>query len=558
MPSMRTMTLSNARYAHCDSGMPSFVDLLSRADESVLQELIGIDAVRLIQKLDSSLAVPSALRELIITSTRPEEILRARERRGALFDLMTVEEATGLQQDLGLKGPDPYAALKSAQFRKDSIRESVLFGRLGVHVEDPLQEAEDSADEPVEAVTPSYPLFHHQRRAIRETWELFQRAKDPRVLLHMPTGAGKTRSAMHVVARYLIENEGHIVIWLANTEELCSQAADEFRSSWQSLGNRPMEIYRFWSSHEPNLEDMSDGILICGLSKLYALAQKDVGRLLHIADKTGLVVFDEAHQVLAPTYSLLLGLFIERNPETWLLGLSATPGRTWNDVEKDAELAHFFRRQKIMLHVEGYENPIDFLVDRGFLANPHFRDLFYDGGVLPTEADIAAIEQGLDVPKQFLDRLGKDDQRNLLIITSAEVLAKQHSRMLVFAPNVRSADAIAAALRARGWWAVSITGATPGSRRSRALEEYKGADHEARILVNFGVLTTGFDAPGTSAAIIARPTLSLVLYSQMVGRALRGPSVGGNSDAEIVSIVDTSLPGFRAPSEMFQNWEDVW
>lgn len=78
------------------------------------------------------------------------------------------------------------------------------------------------------------------------------------------------------------------------------------------------------------------------------------------------------------------------------------------------------------------------------------------------------------------------------------------------------------------------------------------------VVVNYGVLTTGFDAPATSAAVIARPTRSLVLYSQMVGRATRGTRAGGNEKAEIVTVVDPHLPGFGSVADAFKNWEDVW
>ena len=78
------------------------------------------------------------------------------------------------------------------------------------------------------------------------------------------------------------------------------------------------------------------------------------------------------------------------------------------------------------------------------------------------------------------------------------------------------------------------------------------------MLVNFGVLTTGFDAPAASAALIARPTKSLVLYSQMVGRVIRGPLAGGTERCEIVTVVDTTLPGFGDVADAFMNWEDVW
>ena len=78
------------------------------------------------------------------------------------------------------------------------------------------------------------------------------------------------------------------------------------------------------------------------------------------------------------------------------------------------------------------------------------------------------------------------------------------------------------------------------------------------VLLNYGVFTAGFDAPRTRCAIIARPTTSLVLYSQMVGRAMRGPRAGGNSRAYIYTVVDTNLPGFGSVTEAFANWENLW
>ena len=106
--------------------------------------------------------------------------------------------------------------------------------------------------------------------------------------------------------------------------------------------------------------------------------------------------------------------------------------------------------------------------------------------------------------------------------------------------------------------AESLTGNTNSLERSRLIQWYRSDELEARVLVNYGILTTGFDEPKTSAVLIARPTTSLVLYSQMVGRALRGPLAGGNREAEVVTIVDTSLPGFGDLVAAFSNWEDVW
>ena len=137
-------------------------------------------------------------------------------------------------------------------------------------------------------------------------------------------------------------------------------------------------------------------------------------------------------------------------------------------------------------------------------------------------------------------------------------MARDHKRILFFATTVHHAQAIATVLQARGTHAQSVTGTTPAPRRARIIEDFLDDEDIPKILCNYGVLTTGFDAPKTSAALIARPTKSLVLYSQMVGRAMRGPLAGGNAHAEIVTVVDLELPGFSDMAEAFFNWEDVW
>lgn len=157
-----------------------------------------------------------------------------------------------------------------------------------------------------------------------------------------------------------------------------------------------------------------------------------------------------------------------------------------------------------------------------------------------------------------MKKLGKDDQRNLMIIETVENLILKHKRVLIFAPSVENSNLLACILQARGHIAHSVTSHTTPNMRREIIKEYKHNSKEPRIICNYGVLTTGFDAPNTSAAVIARPTLSLVLYSQMIGRAIRGRRVGGNLEAEIVTVIDTNLPGFRSVSESFVNWEDVW
>ena len=139
-----------------------------------------------------------------------------------------------------------------------------------------------------------------------------------------------------------------------------------------------------------------------------------------------------------------------------------------------------------------------------------------------------------------------------------ELVGTGHRRVLVFAASVAHARVLTAILVVRDIRSEVVTGSTPERVRDRAIRTFKSDAEEPMVLVNFGVLTTGFDAPKASAAVIARPTKSLVLYSQMVGRAIRGPKAGGTDACEIVTVVDPGLPGFGNLAAAFLNWEDVW
>ena len=126
----------------------------------------------------------------------------------------------------------------------------------------------------------------------------------------------------------------------------------------------------------------------------------------------------------------------------------------------------------------------------------------------------------------------------------------------MFACSVAHADLLADVLRIRGYDAASVTSATDADQRSRIISKFRDGLHY-QILTNFGVLTTGFDAPKTNVAFIARPTQSVVLYSQMVGRVARGPRAGGNDECTVFTVQD-DIPGFRSIAEGFGYWNDIW
>ena len=347
-----------------------------------------------------------------------------------------------------------------------------------------------------------------------------------------------------------------MVIWLAATRELLEQAADEFESTWRAVGDRQVDCLRYWSSYDPPIDNVTDGIVIAGLAKLHSYG-KERKRLWDLGDRTTMVVFDEAHQAVATTYKDIVETVVTRNPKTPLLGLSATPGRTWGNPEVDAAVAELFYENKVMIDFGG-ANPIKRLTDEGYLATVDFSLLNIEPGLQLTAEDLEEISKALDIPDALAARFGEDEQRNLRIVQRLLELADKHSRILVFAASVDNALLLASVCRGVGLKADAVTGKTDSHERERVIRRFKQSGGPHRILINFGVLTTGFDAPAASAALIARPTKSLVLYSQMVGRVIRGPRAGGTERCEVVTVVDTTLPGFGDVAEAFMNWEDVW
>ena len=531
-----------------------FEKVFSRADSNALGALLGPEASRLIQQLDPTLYYPSNLSKLVLGLRPPSELLSDSRARLMILDLLREDEASALLVWLGLpKAADPFFALRTASFGK-TVR-SALLSFFGI-----TEPAPDVIEEcpSVETICPGYALFPHQVEVLSRARKVLF-AAPRRLLLHMPTGAGKTRTAMNLVAESLRLAPNGLVIWLAHSEELCDQAADEFTRAWSEIGNLPVRLFRFWGGHDVNLESVESGLLVAGLPKMVARCKTNPLVLTQLAARRPLVVLDEAHQAVAPTYQLLLSVLVEGSSGSSLLGLSATPGRTWNDISADAALADFFARRKEGLRIPGFHNPVTYLMAEGYLAKVTFRRLLSGSDLRLTDAERGELEAALEIPSSVLNTLAIAEQRNLQIIAEVEALAKRHKRIVVFAASVGQSDLLATVLRGRGLKAKSVTSKQGSLQRRAVIEEYKtSTDDDPLVICNYGILTTGFDAPRTSAALIARPTLSLVLYSQMIGRAIRGPKAGGNAEAEVVTVIDTALPGFASVESAFANWEDVW
>ncbi len=402
------------------------------------------------------------------------------------------------------------------------------------------------------SVNPKYPLYPYQRQVLADIVRALS-SPERRAVAHLPTGAGKTRIASHTACHLLNEKDtdDSLVIWLAATEELCEQAADQLVEAWTYLGRRDVCIHRHWGNRSLDLRRLPSGFLVTGLAKLRSIAFQDNTLLAHLAHCAAAVIFDEAHQAVAETYNFITEQLCSVRPP--LLGLTATPGRTTSLTDTDYRLANMFNHKKVSIDPRGHDSPVTYLIQNRYLADPCFVPISFD-----SNSAIADPQPGMDYSRDDLDNLGRNHERILKIAELAEKAAERHPRTIVFCPSVESAQECNTLLQVKGVVTNVITANTHSEDRRAIIDGFRSDSREHIVLFNYGVLTAGFDAPRTRCVIIARPTTSLVLYSQMAGRAMRGPRAGGNSKAEILTVADTNLPGFGSVTDAFTNWEDLW
>lgn len=416
---------------------------------------------------------------------------------------------------------------------------------------------QDNQLESITCITPDYGLYPYQQNISKQVFSELQQYKK-RVLIHLPTGAGKTRTAMNIAAEHLRQSESNLVLWLADREELCSQAYIEFSKAWKSLGNRASSLYGFYSSSTESLSGIDSGFVVAGLHKFLSLRKSNSRQLQllysQLAEKVTLVIFDEAHKAVAPKFQEVVQDFIADEAfHADLIGLTATPGRSYSEdglSEEDARLADFFYNNKVSMQISGYLSPIDYLVEKGYLAKANFKSLNYDHSGISSYAlkDAGGLAT--------MNALANNMERNQQILKTIIEECKLGSQIIVFACTVEHGINLATALAYQGIKAASIDSKndTAESRRAK-IAQYKNGN--LQVLVNFNVLTAGFDAPKTNVTVIAKPMNSLVQYLQMAGRAMRGYKSGGNKECNIYTVMD-NIPEFQSISLAFGYWNDMW
>ncbi|STH65563.1 putative helicase [Escherichia coli] len=231
-----------------------------------------------------------------------------------------------------------------------------------------------------------------------------------------------------------------------------------------------------------------------------------------------LLIVDECHRIgddEESQYQQILTHLTKVNPHLRLLGLTATPfrlGKGWiyqfhyHGMVRGDEKALF--RDCI------YELPLRYMIKHGYLTPPERLDMpvvQYDFSRLQAQSN------GLFSEADLNRELKKQQRITPHIISQIMEFAAMRKGVMIFAATVEHAKEIVGLLPAED--AALITGDTPGAERDVLIENFKA--QRFRYLVNVAVLTTGFDAPHVDLIAILRPTESVSLYQQIVGRGLR-------------------------------------
>lgn len=341
-----------------------------------------------------------------------------------------------------------------------------------------------------------FTLRPYQQEAVDATLNHFRRHKTPAVIV-LPTGAGKSL----VIAELARLARGRVLV-LAHVKELVAQN----HAKYQALG-------------------LEADIFAAGLKRKESHGKVVFGSVQSVArnldafqGEFSLLIVDECHRIgddEESQYQQILTHLTKVNPHLRLLGLTATPfrlGKGWiyqfhyHGMVRGDEKALF--RDCI------YELPLRYMIKHGYLTPPERLDMpvvQYDFSRLQAQSN------GLFSEADLNRELKKQQRITPHIISQIMEFAATRKGVMIFAATVEHAKEIVGLLPAED--AALITGDTPGSERDVLIDDFKA--QRFRYLVNVAVLTTGFDAPHVDLIAILRPTESVSLYQQIVGRGLR-------------------------------------
>jgi len=398
------------------------------------------------------------------------------------------------------------------------------------------------------------PLHDYQEVVTERIRALLGGSGPERGVVSLPTGAGKTRVTIQALVEEIAAGRlSGPVLWIAQSEELCEQAAQSWAYVWRAIGPaHALTLSRLWGSKDAEEEPEGTQVVIAIDAKLDSILSRDDERYEWLREPS-VVVVDEAHTSVSPRYTRLLE-WLGRGGRTrtgrFLLGLTATPYRGTSD-EETKRLVRRYDSNLLDRDVLG-DKPYLELQKLCVLAQIDRRTVA-GARVEFTDDEIREIADNNKFPSRTEEDLGNDRERNERIVRSILDLPDDWT-VLLFAPSVENARALAALLSYRGVPAVSISSGTETSARRHYIDQFR--EGRIRVLTNYGVLAQGFDAPRVRAVYVCRPTFSPNVYQQMVGRGLRGPRNGG-SDRVLIVDVEDNLNHF-GDRLAFRDFEKIW
>lgn len=349
------------------------------------------------------------------------------------------------------------------------------------------------------------PLRDYQRDCLRALGERY-RAGVRRQLVCLPTGTGKT-VIFAEFPRYFRMKKRMLV--LAHREELLDQARDKLLRANPELSVEIEQAGR----HAGQESDVV-------VASVPTLGRSGSSRLEHLnPEDFYLIVVDEAHHATAETYRRALGHFGVFEPGTrkLLVGFTATPKRgDGQGLDGVFEEISFSR-------------DLPEMVEAGYLAPlAAYR--------IETDVDLTGVKTRLGdfVPSQLSRAVDVQDRNELVVAVHQELLKGR--KTLVFCVDVGHAHHLAEAFSRAGVAAAAVSGETPRGDRERLLAGFRNGS--VRVLTNCMVLTEGYDEPSIEGVVLARPTKSTLLYTQMIGRGTR--LFPGKEHVTVVDVADAS------------------
>ena len=216
-------------------------DLLLRLGTENLIKFIDDDLFKILHVRNKSIIKQKTFTETILKLNSEKKILTNAEHRNILLNSLKENEAIIIGKLFNLKGKDIWKQLIEIDFKKKKNLD-LLFSIFNIKNNEIFEIKNSSDKENPIIIEPNYPLFDHQIDVLQNVKKIFKTAIK-KVLLHMPTGAGKTRTAINLVSEEFKNKPKNLIIWLAHTEELCQQAHDEFSKAWEIIGNAKIKSY---------------------------------------------------------------------------------------------------------------------------------------------------------------------------------------------------------------------------------------------------------------------------------------------------------------------------